>query len=168
MNLPKISISKPSFSFRFFIYFLFGLVVLVLAVEGGYYFLITKSKSTRKNLLSEKDYYSDTRMFILDNGELVLIKGVIQRVDGRNLFLSPMDSDLGNSNLVKVEFKEEPFIKITYTNTGYPPRLKEDVGFEELKVGDLIVIFEVEEENGSYYGGGITILRRESKKFKFF
>lgn len=38
MNLPKISFSRPSFSLRFFVYVLFGLIILILAAEGGYYF----------------------------------------------------------------------------------------------------------------------------------
>lgn len=32
----------PNFSFRSLVYFLFGLVVLILLAEGGYYFYLKK------------------------------------------------------------------------------------------------------------------------------
>lgn len=44
MNLPKINISRSSFSPRFFVYSLFGLMILILLAEGGYYFWVRQKE----------------------------------------------------------------------------------------------------------------------------
>lgn len=87
MNLPK-----PQLSPRLFIYLLFGFVILILAVEGGYYFLYLKSGvpfvtnsqfSEWKNLPFEMNtnvgiynasYYNPS-------GEIVGFRGFIEKIE---------------------------------------------------------------------------------------
>ena len=136
MNLPRISLSKPSFSPRFFIYFLFGLVILVLAVEGGYYFWTQRKEKAR---LQATDWVN-------------LIEGKINKIEGRTLIITVNDFNSVIPRKVEIEVDSETEIFITPSPEEFkkflllseeefvrqldvimPPIL-----FANLKVGDII------------------------------
>lgn len=96
MSLPKISFSKPSFSSRFFLYLLFGLIVLVLATEGGYYFWIQRKEKARWQATNWVN----------------LIEGKINKIEGRSLIITVNDFNSLIPKKVEIEVDSEATIFI--------------------------------------------------------
>ena len=115
MNLPKISISRSSFSSRFFIYFLFGLVILVLLIEGGY-FLYLKKKVPTAVLSDEFGTVVNKGVFSSwtspdKSQKFIAIAGQVKRIEDRTLFVADVEKP-DNKNLVKVIVSEDASISI--------------------------------------------------------
>ena len=104
LTLPRISFSKPTFSLRFFIYVLFGLIILVLLAEGGYYFWAQKRLAGQqtKNPFIAREEGIFTYIKSPDGSIQKMILGTIEKIDG-NLLTIKTD----NNKTVQVLFTGE-------------------------------------------------------------
>lgn len=118
MNLPRISLSRPSFSPRFFIYFLFGLIILILVTEGGYYF-----------------YYHFQHQF--DN---VPITGRVKAREGRVLLIEQMSNSVEKKIRVEVAPNAEFFKRTAFGGSKLPsaPDFLND-----LNIDDIVILLEL-------------------------
>ena len=138
MNLPEIRFSKLSFSPRFFIYFLFGLVILVLLAEGGYYFFQRK-KATRPahtdwvNLIEGeiKEIRERTLILSVKDTSLIPKKIEIELADNARIFVSP-SGDLFEKPF-PVEKEEQMRFALELEAVA-----RESILFTDLKVGMLV------------------------------
>lgn len=149
MNLPRISLSRPRFSPRFFIYFLFGIVILVLLVEGGYYW------QTKKRVRSVSREEVRAKLEEVKNNQNFTYKGGIFSVttkDGRSdLLIVGKVENLENSVLTLKQDKERisvrisPDVKIRILDLKHGPR--EFSGVDDLRknlaIGDKVGITEI-------------------------
>jgi len=122
MNLPRISLSQPSFSFRFFLYFLFGLVLLVLAAEGGYYFWVqreVRKQSQNPVIARQEGVFSYVNL--PDGTTQKVILGTIKGIDGNLLTI-----ETDNRKTAQVFFTGE---NITITDLTF--------GLEDYRLGSI-------------------------------
>lgn len=119
MNLPKIKFSKSSFSLRFFIYFVFGLVILALLVEGGYYSLLKiapyfsegyqfdwRSRSfvvPMEKVVKVEGIFTYVKYPVGDGAQETkkVIRGVVKEIDGDELIIK-----VDNGEEIKVKYKD--------------------------------------------------------------
>lgn len=133
VNIPAPQPSR--FSLRFFIYFLFGLVLLVLVVEGGYYFFQIR-KGTRPvntvwgELIEGKVNEIKERTLVVTVKDNSLIpKKVEIEVAGDAIIFIPPSRNLIAKSLSMREEEQIEFIDQFEAQS---------VLFTDLKVGDTI------------------------------
>lgn len=120
MNLPKISITRPSFSPRFFIYFVFGLVLLVLIAEGAYYYGLPKivpllfkryrfdwrSRSfvaPKEKVVKEESIFTYVKYPVGDGTQesQKIVRGVVKEINGDKLIIR-----VDNGEEIRVKYKD--------------------------------------------------------------
>lgn len=118
MNLPSFRFSKPSFSPRFLIYFLFGLIVLALVAEGGYYF-----------------YYCFLHQF---DGRTIM--GTVKAKEGRVLLIEQVNNSGGKKIRVEVAPNAEFFKRTAFGGSKLPsvPDFLND-----LDIDDIVILLEM-------------------------
>lgn len=133
MNLPETEISRPRFSLRFFIYLLFGLVILILAVEGGYYFWLKNKEVTfpksEEQIQPQATNEVTTEWIHLIEGEIKEIREGTLIITVVNDFNSPIHIP----EEVEIEVSSEAKIFIVERLEGMRTIL-----FTDLKIGDII------------------------------
>jgi len=135
MNLPKISLFKPQFNPRFFIYFLFGLVLLILLAEGGYYFWVqreVKKQSKNPAIAREEGVFSYVNL--PDGTTQKVILGTIKRIDGNLLTI-----ETDNKKIAQVLYIGENLLIVDLTS-GKPVEKRGTIA--DLLIGDKVMITE--------------------------
>lgn len=155
MNLPRIRFSRPSFSPRFFIYFLFSLVILILAFEGGYYFWMQKSveKQQTKNPVIDRVEGVFTYIKSADGTTQKMILGTIRKIDG-NLLTIKTD----NNKTAQVLFTGEN-IRIAHLAFGMEGSGIKIGIIEDLLVGDEVRIAEIAKNEGQITAKFLMIVK---------
>lgn len=147
LGLPNFRFRLPRFSFRFFIYFLFGLMILVLAVEGGYYFWAQREiKKQAQNPVIARQEGVFTYINSPDGSVEKMILGTIEKLDG-NLLTIKTD----NNKIVQVLFTGENLL-ITDLTSIRPGDRPEPGDFktgtrDDLSIGDVVRVGEIHSEN---------------------
>lgn len=149
MNLPRISISRPPFSPRLFIYFLFGLIILVLVAEGGYYFWLqrrVKEKSLPPpSVLRQEDIFTYVKGVEVEKQ----IWGVVEEINGDELTIRA-----SNGEEVKIKYNRKD-IWIEEKGVGFMrSRL------EQLRLGDRIELSDIKVDSKSNFSGGFLLVVR--------
>lgn len=133
MNLPNFRLSRPSFTPRFFIYFLFGLILLVLLVEGGYYVWLKNKEVTFPK--SEEQIQPQATNEVITEW-INLIEGEISEIRERTLVITVVN-DFGSPFFIPEEVEVEvtgEAVAIVVTE-----QLEErPILFTDLKIGDRI------------------------------
>lgn len=158
MNLPIINLSRPRFSLRFFIYFLFGLITIVLIAEGGYYFWAQREvkKQAQNPVIARQEgvftYVSDPS----DGSLQKMILGTIRKIDG-NLLTIKTD----NNKVVQVLFTGEDLL-IADLTSGRPV---EKMGtMADLLIGDEVRVADIySEEKGQIIAKFLAVVKGASK-----
>jgi len=134
----RIDLKFPRFSFRTFLFFLFGLVILVLLAEGGYYFWVqreTKGRTRNPAIVREEGVF--TYIKSPDGTIQKMILGTIKGIDG-NLLTIKTD----NNKTAQVLFTGENIQIVDFTsgieNSGFKIGTMED-----LLAGDKVRIAEI-------------------------
>lgn len=111
-NIPTSR--PPRFSLRFFIYFLFGLVILILAIEGGYYFWIQRQRSFIRDYFPKEEFYvyeKQIENYKFVTGEVVGVNGnliTLKKGSETATFKVKNDTEFYIiTQLSSTEFKEE-------------------------------------------------------------
>lgn len=150
MNLPRISFSRPSFSLRFFIYSLFGLVLLALLIEGGYYFWQTKKgvrSVSREEIRAKLEEVRNDQNFSYGGG---VFSKIIK--DGQSdLLIVEQIENLENSVLTLRQDKERisvrisPNVQLKILDLKHGPRKFSGLDSlrENLAIGDKVGITEI-------------------------
>lgn len=125
LNFIKPRLLHPSL--RLFLFVLFALVILVLAAEGGYYFLVQRKEKAR---LQATDWVN-------------LIEGRINKIDGRTLIITVNDFNSLIPKKVEIEVASDAIVIIPIPEHGrlIPGKEFEEMQpilFTDLKVGDTI------------------------------
>lgn len=138
MNLPKIKFIRPSSSPRSFIYFLFGLVILILLAEGGYYLFFQKKVAKPAhtdwvNLIEGeiKEIRERTLIILVKDNSLMPKKVEIELADNARIFIPP------SGNLFEMPFPVEEKEQIRFV-LELEAVARESISFADLKVGALI------------------------------
>jgi len=156
MNLPKISLSRPRFSLRFFVYLLFGLIVLTLVAEGGYYFWGQHSRT--KSSIHQPVRQEDIFTYIKSPREKLekQIFGVLKEIDGDELTIL---TNSGQRIKVKSETREIWIIKKITSGSSTEPSAR--IGYlEELLPGDEVRLSEIEmDSKGALSARGLIIIK---------
>lgn len=122
MNLPEIRFTRPRFSLRFFIYLLFGLVILVLTVEGGYYF-----------------YYRFQHQF----GNMLII-GRVKAKEGRVLLIEQKSNPAGKKIRVEVAPDARFFERTVFGSSETAEILSSTPDFlNDLDIDDIVILLEL-------------------------
>jgi len=139
MNLPRISFTRPTFSPRFFLYFLFGLVILILVAEGGYYYWVQKrtARQQTKNPVIVREEGVFTYVKLPDGSAQKVILGKIKKIDG-NLLTIKTD----NNKTVQVIFVGES-IDINDLSSGIESLSSEIGTIKDLLIGDVVRVSEI-------------------------
>jgi len=119
-NFTKLKVSRPSL--RLFLFILFGLVILILIAEGGYYYFSLKKKEA-KSTITDSDWIN-------------LIEGEINEIRGRTLIITVVndfDSPIPIHEEVEIEVISEAEI---FTVEGLEEM--QAILFTDLKIGDII------------------------------
>jgi len=169
MNLPKINLSRPSFTPRFFIYLLFGLVIMMLLVEGGY-FLYPKKKIPATVLSDEFGTVVRKGVFTTwtsadKTQKFTTITGQVKRIEGRTLFVANLEKPTSKNDLVKVILSEDVNIDVQEGEFS-PDNPKEALimlspegvhgdkivkgDLNEIPVGSVIIAVDVEKVKDSF------------------
>lgn len=160
MNLPEIRFSKPSFSPRFFLYLFFGLIILVLAIEGGYYFWIQKRARNQqtKNPVIAREEGVFTYVRLPDGSAQKMILGKIEKIEG-NLFTIRTD----NNQIARVLFTGKEVLITDFTSTPTDIEIINNrVGTTgDLLIGDVVKVGEIYTENeGEITAKFLAVVRR--------
>lgn len=168
MQLPaireKISFRPSRLSSRFFIYFLFGLIILVLAVEGGYYFWIQKRAERQQveNPVINRVEGVFTYINSTEGTVEKMILGTIEKIDGNLLTIKT-----SNNKTVQVLFTGEgPFIASLIFDrqdevTGGDLKLGT---MADLLIGDEVRVAEIDSEDKAQISAKSLIIVRLSGK----
>lgn len=128
-----INLRLPRFSLRFFVYFLFSLVILVLVAEGAYYFWLQNKEVTFPK--SEEQIQPQATNEITTEW-INLIEGEIKEIREGALIISVVN-DFGSPipipKEVEIEVASEAKIIPVGELEELPPIL-----FTDLKIGDII------------------------------
>ena len=162
MNLPKIRLSKPSLSPRFFIYCLLGLVILVLLVEGGYFFYLqqkkVKERSSGTKPISVESMEGKSQIVLeaiqegLREGKIagdVVFKGKVEKIEGRTVAMFAETTNFPVYVNVDVS-PDAVFIKSSEHAQGGWEMLKGDY-FNDIKVGSRIVFSDLLPGKENYF-----------------
>lgn len=156
MNLPKIIFTRPRFSLRFFIYLLFGLVILVLLVEGGYFFYLQQKKvkerpSGTKPIINTESMEGKSQIVLEEiqkdlgegkvAGDVALFKGKVEKIEGRTVAMFAETSNFPVYINVDVP-PDAVFFKSGDHVQGGWEMLKGDY-FNDIKVGSRIVFSDL-------------------------
>lgn len=157
-NIPTIKF--PRFSLRFFIYFLFGLALLILLAEGGYYFWITKFKKDQKTAgkqfpaegveSARVEYYQEGMFGYMEKAgkepQLGIIIGQVQAIEGRSVFAVDIDKKTADS--VEIIASNDAKFYIFYWNypldnprdalAGIPGEGWSEGNFNDIEPGDVV------------------------------
>lgn len=158
MNLPRIRFSRPLFSPRFFIYFLFGLVILVLAVEGGYYFWVQKrlKRQQSKNPVIARQEGVFTYVNSPEGTVEKMILGTITEVDGNSLTIKT-----DNNKTVQVVFTGEGLL-IANLTSGEPVEKMGTIA--DLLIGDEVRVADIYSETEEQIAAKFLAIVRGSNK----
>lgn len=161
MNLPNISFFRPSFSPRFFIYCLFSLILLVLAVEGGYYYWVQKrmERQQTENPVIARQEGVFTYVKSPDGTIQKMILGTVEKIDG-NLLTIKTD----NKKTAQVLFTGENLIIVDLTSGGPKPDYFKIGTMTDLSIGDKIRISNIYSKDKQYTAAKyLAIIRGISK-----
>lgn len=141
--LERIFSRLPRLSFRFFIYFLLGLVILVLAIEGGYYFWKTK---TAIKPLEIKGVFTTN---IVNNKLEKAIVGTVKKIEDRDLIVEYKEQS------IKIRIAENALIRTV--GEGDFRRFLEK---SEILIGDRVNITHLKTlPEGTLEGSTIFVLK---------
>lgn len=155
MNLPKVSLSRPRFSLRFFVYFLFGLVILILAAEGGYCVWVQQRVQTKNpGIVREEGVFS----YVNDpsDGSIKkIIIGVVENVVGDEIIIRA-----DNGQRAKVKFIGD-FLLITKEIKEATSAGIEKGTFSDIMVGDEVRAVDIKtDEEGNILVEMLIIIRK--------
>lgn len=158
MNLPKISFSRPQFSPRFFIYLLFGVVILVLAAEGGYYFWIQKrvERQQTKNPVIAREEGVFSYVNLPDGTTQKVILGTIKGIEGNLLTI-----ETDNNRIVQVLFTGENAFIADLTSGLKDNRLG---SINDLLIGDKVTVAETYADKEGKIGAKSLVIVRDASK----
>lgn len=181
MILPKIKFSKPTtFSLRFFIYLLFGLILLVLLAEGGYFLYLKKKPlvtilsdeygtSTSKGAVTTWVATDKTQKFIA-------ITGQVKRVEGRALWVTDVEKSTNDEHSVQVSISNDAYISVNdgkflpnepleglkfLVSTGHGQGLETIEGNleDKIPVGSIIMAGNIEETEDGFVARNLIVAR---------
>lgn len=151
MNLPKISISRPPFSPRFFIYFLLGLVILVLLAEGGYYFWVQREAKTQNPVIARQEGVF-SYVNLPDGTTQKMILGRVEGIDG-NLLTIKTD----NNKTAHVLFTGENLLIADLTSSEPVEKMGT---IADLLIGDEVTISDIySDDKGQITAKFLVIVR---------
>ncbi|TSC54456.1 MAG: hypothetical protein LiPW31_104 [Microgenomates group bacterium LiPW_31] len=148
----------PRFSSRFFLYFLFGLVILILAVEGGYYFWIQKrmARQQTKNPLIAREEGVFSYVKLPDGTTQKVILGTIKEING-NLLTIKTD----NNKTAQVLFTGEKTASIDLTSGLGDYRFG---SINDLLIGDKVTVADTyADKEGKIGAKSLTIVKGINK-----
>jgi len=124
------------------------LIILVLAVEGGYYFWIQKrmAKQRTKNPVIVREEGVFTYVNTPDGENWIIKKmilGTIEKIDG-NLLTIRTD----NNKITQVLFTGENLLIANLTSSRAKPGNFETGTIDDLLIGDIVRVAEIDSENG--------------------
>ena len=160
LNFIKPRLPRPSF--RFFLFVLFGLAILVLLAEGGYYFWIQKGavRQQTENPVIAKEEGVFTYIKQPDGIIEKMILGKIEKKDG-NLMTIKTD----NNKTAQVLFTgESPQI----TRVNFKSNVAEfKIGtIADLLIGDKVMVGEIYSEEGGQISAKFLEAIRETNEPK--